>query len=71
MDFLQPFSFLVVIGVGVAAGVGGVSSVNASNSSSGRSLPLRFLPCRRHGSNGVDRTRTSQENLFDENSNQL
>lgn len=71
MDFLQPFSFLVVIGVGVAAGVGGVSAVNASNSSSGRSLPLRFLPCRRHGSNGVDRTRTSQENLFDENSNQL
>lgn len=40
-----------------------VGDVADDESSSSPSLPLRFLPCRRHGSSGVARTRTSQGNL--------
>lgn len=51
-------------GTGVSAGGGGdVESVGVVGSSSDGSLPLRFLPCRRHGNNGVARTRTSHGNL--------
>lgn len=53
-------------GTGVSAGGGGdVESVGVVGSSSDGSLPLRFLPCRRHGNNGVARTRTSHGNLHE------
>lgn len=58
---LLPF-FTVSFLAGVAGGVGGGSA-----GSSDASLPFRFLPCRRHGSNGVARTRTSQGNLLRKN----
>lgn len=66
-----PLSFLTAVGVGGAgvtadAGVGGpVSSLGVSGSSSGISLPFRFLPCRRQGSSGVLRIRTSHGNLIE------
>lgn len=52
-------------GAGVATGVGGAVSsvVGVPGSSSGTSLPFRFLPCRRQGKSGVARTRTSHGNL--------
>lgn len=52
-------------GAGVATGVGGAVSsvVGVPGSSSGTSLPFRFLPCRRQGKRGVARTRTSHGNL--------
>lgn len=36
---------------------------DAAGGSSSPSFPLRFLPCLRHGSSGVARTRTSHGNL--------
>lgn len=56
--FLAGCSFLTVLAVAE-----GDAAVVSAAASSPMSLPLRFLPCRRHGSSGVARTRTSHGNL--------
>lgn len=61
LDFFSFFGVGVGVGVGVAGGGGGSAGVGGSST---MSFPLRFLPCRRHGCNGVARTRTSHGNLW-------